>query len=104
VPEITQICVISGVSVHQSLGRRVTGCDSPGSHRGAGDALPLADLDPAGGLADTLRGGPHLVRPDGHVAAVGPRFEPGALARRCAPRLRPVRMSLLSLTAPSGQR
>jgi hypothetical protein len=63
----------------------------------------LADLDPAG----ALRGGPgrvHLVRPDGHLAAVLPRFERGALARRRTPRLRPAQMSLPSLTAPSGQR
>jgi hypothetical protein len=66
----------------------------------------LADLDPADGLAGALRGGPdsvHLVGPDGHLAAVGPRFERDALARR-TPRLRPLQMSLPSLTAPSGQR
>jgi hypothetical protein len=53
----------------------------------------LADLDPADGLAGALRGGPdsvHLVRPDGHLAAVLPRFERDALARR-TPRLRPSR-------------
>ena len=63
----------------------------------------LADLDPAG----ALRGGPdsvHLVRPDGHLAAVLPRFErapwSAAVRRACGQ----PQMSLPSLTAPSGQR
>ena len=46
-------------------------------------AYALPDLDPTGGLAGALRAGPgsvHLVRPDGHLAAVLPRFERGALA------------------------
>jgi hypothetical protein len=45
-----------------------------------GRSTRLPDLDPTGGLAGALRAGPdsvHLVRPDGHLAAVLPRFERG---------------------------
>lgn len=43
----------------------------------------LADLDPGGGLRAALDASGesvHVVRPDGHLAAVLPEFEPGSLA------------------------
>jgi hypothetical protein len=46
-------------------------------------ALALAELDPTGALRTSLgvtSGSVHVVRPDGHLAAVLPRFEPAELA------------------------
>ena len=46
-------------------------------------ALALAELDPTGELRralDATADSVHVVRPDGHLAAVLPRFEPGGLA------------------------
>ena len=46
------------------------------------DAYPLADIDTAGVLRTALAAtadSVHVVRPDGHLAAVLPRFEPGAV-------------------------
>ena len=50
-------------------------------------AHALADIDPAGALRTALLATPdslHVVRPDGHLAAVLPRLEPGALERALA--------------------
>lgn len=46
-------------------------------------ALALAELDPSGALRrvlDATADSVHVVRPDGHLAAVLPRFEPADLA------------------------
>jgi 3-(3-hydroxy-phenyl)propionate hydroxylase len=50
-------------------------------------AYALADIDGAGALRTALAAtadSVHLVRPDGHLAAVLPRFEPGLLGRALA--------------------
>jgi hypothetical protein len=42
----------------------------------------LADIDPGGGLGAALDASPdslHIVRPDGHLAAVLPEFDPDTL-------------------------